>query len=355
MRMVMAVREEVEEYGGDTDPGFAREVLVHAVEHVRAFVRAGRRGRAPAGEELDFVRARGAQRARELLPLDALLESYLIGQRTFWEAIVAAAGDSEGPARRPGADRVHLRLHARDQRRRRRGLPGREPRARVRGRARPPRPARPPALRPPARPGRGAPRRGARAAAGRGRRRRAQRARRDARAGARGRVRRRPPRRGDRDRAARPARAARGPAARRRRSSSARTRHAARGREHAVRDAGASSAAATSRPPPRAHPRGRRGVDLSRTSRSSTTWPRPPTRPPTCCSRPASTSSRRWPRRCAPTPTATSTSPAPPSCSTSTPTRSTTGCGACTSSTGRDPRRFSELVELTTALRIIAS
>ena len=40
------------------------------------------------------MRARGAQRARDLLPLDALLETYLIGQRTFWEAIVAAAGDS---------------------------------------------------------------------------------------------------------------------------------------------------------------------------------------------------------------------------------------------------------------------
>jgi hypothetical protein len=95
MRTIMAVREEVEEYSGDIDPGFAREVLLHAVEHVKAFVRAGRRGRPPAGEELDFVRARGAQRAHELLPLDALLETYLIGQRTFWEAIVAAAGESE--------------------------------------------------------------------------------------------------------------------------------------------------------------------------------------------------------------------------------------------------------------------
>ena len=69
-------------------------MLLHAQQHVLAFVRAGRRGRAPAGEELDFVRARGAQRARELRPLDALLETYLIGQRTFWETIVAAAGDS---------------------------------------------------------------------------------------------------------------------------------------------------------------------------------------------------------------------------------------------------------------------
>jgi sugar diacid utilization regulator len=92
--MALAAREEVEEYAAVADPGFAAEVLAHASEHVRAFVRSGRAGRPPEGEELDFVRSRGAQRARELMPLDALLETYLIGQRTVWEAIVEAAGDS---------------------------------------------------------------------------------------------------------------------------------------------------------------------------------------------------------------------------------------------------------------------
>jgi hypothetical protein len=93
-RMALAARDEVGEYGAVADPAFAAEVLAHAVEHVRAFVRAGRLGRPPAGAELEFVRARGVRRARELMPLDALLEVYLIGQRTVWEAIVAAAGDS---------------------------------------------------------------------------------------------------------------------------------------------------------------------------------------------------------------------------------------------------------------------
>jgi sugar diacid utilization regulator len=93
-RMALAAREEVEEYAAVADAGFATEVLAHASEHVRAFVRSGRAGRPPEGEELDFVRLRGAQRARELMPLDALLEAYLIGQRTVWEAIVEAAGDS---------------------------------------------------------------------------------------------------------------------------------------------------------------------------------------------------------------------------------------------------------------------
>jgi sugar diacid utilization regulator len=93
-RMALACREEIAEYATVKDPAFAEEVLAHALEHVAAFVRAGRRGSPPAGSELDFVRERGAQRARELMPLDALLEAYLIGQRTVWEAVVDAAGTS---------------------------------------------------------------------------------------------------------------------------------------------------------------------------------------------------------------------------------------------------------------------
>jgi hypothetical protein len=93
-RMVMAIREEVDEYRTVRDPAIAAEVLAHAVEHVHLIARCGRQNRVPAGAELDFVRARGAQRARQLMPLDALQESYLIGQRITWEAIVAAAGDS---------------------------------------------------------------------------------------------------------------------------------------------------------------------------------------------------------------------------------------------------------------------
>ena len=93
-RMAVATRAEVAEYAAVKDARFVEEVVEHAVEHVHAFVRSARAGRPPAGDELDFVRSRGALRARELLSLDALLEGYLIGQRTVWEAVVAAAGGS---------------------------------------------------------------------------------------------------------------------------------------------------------------------------------------------------------------------------------------------------------------------
>src|SRR5262245_32204398 len=93
-RMVFAIREEVEEYRNVRDPKIAAEVLAHAEQHVHLISRCGRGDRVPVGAELDFIRERGAQRARQLMPLDALQESYLIGQRVTWEAIVAAAGDT---------------------------------------------------------------------------------------------------------------------------------------------------------------------------------------------------------------------------------------------------------------------
>lgn len=93
-RMAAATREEVAEYAAVRDAAFAAEVVSHARDHVHAFVRCARSGRPPAGAELDFVRELGARRARELLSLDALLEAYLIGQRTVWEAVAELAGSA---------------------------------------------------------------------------------------------------------------------------------------------------------------------------------------------------------------------------------------------------------------------
>jgi hypothetical protein len=93
-RMATATRDEVAGYAAVRDASFAAEVVTHAREHVHGFVRCARTGRPPAGDDLDFVRERGAQRARELHALETLLEAYLIGQRTTWETVVELAGDS---------------------------------------------------------------------------------------------------------------------------------------------------------------------------------------------------------------------------------------------------------------------
>jgi hypothetical protein len=93
-QMARATREEVGEFAAVRDSGFAAEVVAHARDHVHLFVRCARLERPPEGAELDFVRERGARRARELMSLDALLETYLIGQRTVWENVVKLAGDA---------------------------------------------------------------------------------------------------------------------------------------------------------------------------------------------------------------------------------------------------------------------
>lgn len=90
--MAEATRTEVAAYRAIRDPGLTAELLAHAEDHVHAFVRCARTRRPPSGPELDFVRERGATRARELVPLESLLEAYLVGQRMTWEAIVEEAG-----------------------------------------------------------------------------------------------------------------------------------------------------------------------------------------------------------------------------------------------------------------------
>jgi hypothetical protein len=99
LRLVHVMRTEIPEYqglmgpGGSASPEFQREVVEHALEHVDAFIRCARSGEGPAGDELDFVRRRAEVRARELLPLDALMQAYLLGQRVWWEQLVEQAGE----------------------------------------------------------------------------------------------------------------------------------------------------------------------------------------------------------------------------------------------------------------------
>ena len=82
---------------GKEDPRVVEAVSAHVREHVTVCAAALRRGHSPAGRELDFVRVRALERAREGLPVDAMLHAYRIGQREVWKAIAgAAAGTAPG-------------------------------------------------------------------------------------------------------------------------------------------------------------------------------------------------------------------------------------------------------------------
>jgi hypothetical protein len=81
-------------------PGFgsARSAAVHdeirtlARRHLDAFLHAARTGGPPSPEVLAAARERAVDRAREMVPLAALLHSYLIAQRVISAAIAAEAG-----------------------------------------------------------------------------------------------------------------------------------------------------------------------------------------------------------------------------------------------------------------------
>jgi PucR-like helix-turn-helix protein/diguanylate cyclase with GGDEF domain len=95
--MRRAVMAEVADYPASGEPGMLAEVQEHAREHLRVFVACARRGRQPRDEELDFVHDRAVGRERDGMPLAAVLHAYRVGLREVWRALVALAGQDETP------------------------------------------------------------------------------------------------------------------------------------------------------------------------------------------------------------------------------------------------------------------
>lgn len=83
---------EIRSLGPVQDPALYIEVRTLARAHLDEFLRATREGGDPSGDIYTAVRERGAQRARQLVPLSALLHSYLIAQRVIADAITREAG-----------------------------------------------------------------------------------------------------------------------------------------------------------------------------------------------------------------------------------------------------------------------
>lgn len=67
-----------------------------ARQHIATFIQAARRNQAVKPEDLDFVRQRAAQRARELIPLPAIVNAHLVAIRPTIEAIARAVGADAG-------------------------------------------------------------------------------------------------------------------------------------------------------------------------------------------------------------------------------------------------------------------
>ncbi|HET7017025.1 MAG TPA: hypothetical protein VFI65_24085 [Streptosporangiaceae bacterium] len=83
---------EVEGFGPIGDARLHAEVRLLARMHLDAFLRTLREGGPPPGEMLAAARERAVARARELVPLAALVHSYFIAQREISAAIAREAG-----------------------------------------------------------------------------------------------------------------------------------------------------------------------------------------------------------------------------------------------------------------------
>jgi hypothetical protein len=83
---------EVGGFGSGRNTALHDEIRTLARHHLAAFLHAVRTGGPPSPEVLAAARERAVSRAREMVPLAALLHSYLIAQRVISAAIAAEAG-----------------------------------------------------------------------------------------------------------------------------------------------------------------------------------------------------------------------------------------------------------------------
>jgi PucR C-terminal helix-turn-helix domain/GGDEF-like domain len=95
--MTTAVIDEIPAYHNMTSPGQRATIHEHSLEHARAIVECIRTWTLPSPEALAFVRARAALRAKQQLPLSALLHAYRVGHRTVWERLVRILAEFHDP------------------------------------------------------------------------------------------------------------------------------------------------------------------------------------------------------------------------------------------------------------------
>ena len=93
-----ATMAEVEGFRAISDALLGAEIRNLARRHLEAFLRLARTGAPPSEQMLDAARERGIQRARELIPLAALVHSYLIAQRSI-SAALAREADTDARSR----------------------------------------------------------------------------------------------------------------------------------------------------------------------------------------------------------------------------------------------------------------
>ena len=99
--MVRNIQAEIPAYLRNADAGTLRDVQAHCEAHAGLILTVSRQNREPLRGELGFARAAGARRVEQEIPIDSLLQAFRVGHRTVWDAILAEA--AETPAGRDAA------------------------------------------------------------------------------------------------------------------------------------------------------------------------------------------------------------------------------------------------------------
>lgn len=86
-----ASMREVPAFEAMDDARLREEIRALAAQHVRAFTLAARTGMPPPAEVLAAARERAVMRARQMVPLSAMLHSHLIAQRVISAALTNSA------------------------------------------------------------------------------------------------------------------------------------------------------------------------------------------------------------------------------------------------------------------------
>jgi sugar diacid utilization regulator len=92
--MVEAILAEIPPYAQALE-GVVEDVRAHCDAHAGLILEVARDDRAPLREELVFAREAAGRRVRQGIPLDGLLQAFRVGHRTVWEAIVTEATSSD--------------------------------------------------------------------------------------------------------------------------------------------------------------------------------------------------------------------------------------------------------------------
>ncbi|MCU1599406.1 MAG: transcriptional regulator, CdaR [Frankiales bacterium] len=106
--MVADFVRDIPFYGRLPAEQLSGEITELCLASVRAALRAVREQRGPTPDELAENRDSAARRAHEQVPLEALLEAYIVGGRLVWRELVNQSTRRDGPLLLEAADAVQL-------------------------------------------------------------------------------------------------------------------------------------------------------------------------------------------------------------------------------------------------------